>query len=97
MPASQVGPGYRWDDTNGFVVYVGDDDPDLPPGLRGLDAGLHDDLRVGDTNHVVLVRDAAGTRYVLAMDIEQFGIDESGYELLTMLADRKSTRLNSSH
>ena len=79
-------PGYRWDDTAGFVVYVGADDPDLPPDLRGLDEGLHDDLRVGNTNNVVLVHDNTGTRYTLAMDIEQFAIDESGYELLTMIA-----------
>lgn len=79
-------PGYRWDDTNGFVVYVGADDPDLPPDLRGLDEGLHDDLYVGNTSNVVLVHDNAGTRYTLAMDIEQFAIDESGYELLTMIA-----------
>ncbi|MGY0557294.1 MULTISPECIES: sensor histidine kinase [unclassified Lysobacter] len=83
---SQDEPGYRWDDTSGFVVYVGVSDPDLPPALRGLDEGLHDDLLVGDTSHVVLVHDDAGTRYTLAMDIEQFAIDESGYELLTVLA-----------
>ena len=83
---SQDEPGYRWDDTNGFVVYVGADDPDLPPELHGLDEGLHDDLRVGSTNHVVLVHDDAGTRYTLAMDIQQFGIDESGYEFLTVIA-----------
>ena len=79
-------PGYRWDDTSGFVVYAGADDPDLPPALRGLDEGLHDDLQLGDTSYVVLVRDDAGTRYTLAMDIEQFAIDESRYELLTVLA-----------
>src|SRR5690606_12614125 len=79
-------PGYRWDDTSGFVVYAGADDPDLPPALRGLDEGLHDDLQMGDTSYVVLVRDDAGTRYTLAMDIEQFAIDESRYELLTVLA-----------
>lgn len=83
---SQDEPGYRWDDTSGFVVYVGANDPDLPPDLRGLDEGLHDDMRVGDTSHVVLVHDDAGTRYTLAMDIEQFAIDESGYELLTVVA-----------
>lgn len=79
-------PGDRWDDTSGFVVYVGADDPDLPPTLRGLDEGLYDDMRIDGTNHVVLVHDDAGRRYTLAMDIEQFAIDESGYERLTVLA-----------
>ena len=79
-------PTYRWDDTTGFVVYVGADDPDLPPALQGLDEGLHDDLRIGDSNNVVLVHDDAGTRYTLAMDIEQFAIDESAYESLTVIA-----------
>jgi len=83
---SNAEPGYRWDDTAGFVFYVGAEDPDLPPELHGLDEGLHDDLRVGKTSHVVLVEDNAGTRYTLAMDIEQFAIDESGYERLTMIA-----------
>ena len=77
-------PGYRWDDTSGFVVYVGADDPDLPPELRGLDEGLHDGLRIRGIDHVVLVRDSGGTRYTLAMDIGQFEADESGYELLTV-------------
>ena len=83
---SKEEPGYRWDDTDGFVVYVGADDPDLPPELRALDEGLHDDLQFGNTNHVVLVQDDADTRYTLAMDIEQFGIDESSYEFLTVIA-----------
>lgn len=83
---SREEPGYRWDDTAGFVVYVGADDPDLPPELLGLDEGLHDDLHVGGINNVVLVHDDAGTRYTLAMDIEQFAIDESGFEWLTMVA-----------
>ncbi|MBZ4040010.1 sensor histidine kinase [Novilysobacter selenitireducens] len=79
-------PGYRWDDTHGFVVYVGATDPDLPPELRGLDAGLHDDIDVGNRNTVVLVRDDAGTRYTMAMDIEEFEQDETGYEWLTLAA-----------
>ncbi|KGM57558.1 hypothetical protein N799_05740 [Lysobacter arseniciresistens ZS79] len=83
---SREQPGYRWDDTDGFTVYVGARALDLPAELRGLDEGLHDELRIGGVSHAVLVHDDAGTRYTLAMDIEAFESDESGYELLTVVA-----------
>lgn len=83
---SREAPGERWNGTAGFVVYAGRDHPDLPAELRGLEEGLHDDLLVGGTNHVVLVRDDDGTRYTLAMDIAQFSRDESGFEWLTVAA-----------
>jgi len=79
-------PGQDWNGTAGFVVYAGADHPGLPRELRGLEPGLHDDLAVGGANHVVLVRDEAGTRYTLAMDIDQFSSDEAGFEWLTMAA-----------
>ena len=79
-------PGYQWDGTDGLSLYDGTDDAQLPPPLRGLGAGLHDDVLIGRTNHVVLVRDIDGIRYTLAMDIEAFESEETGYELLTVLA-----------
>jgi signal transduction histidine kinase len=82
----QEAPGQDWNGTAGFVVYAGADHPGLPRELRGLEPGLHDDLPVGGANHVVLVRDEAGTRYTLAMDIDQFSSDEAGFEWLTMAA-----------
>ncbi|GHC02606.1 sensor histidine kinase [Thermomonas carbonis] len=83
---SRNNPGYHWDETAGFVIHVGADDPDLPVELRGLKPGLHDDILVAGTNHVAMVHDDAGIRYALVMDIEQFEIEESGFELLTLLA-----------
>ena len=83
---SRTTPGYHWDDTAGFVIHVGADDPDLPVELRGLAPGLHDDILVDGANQVAMVRDDAGIRYTLMMNLEQFETEESGFELLTMLA-----------
>ncbi|KRG57970.1 histidine kinase [Stenotrophomonas koreensis] len=83
---SQQEPGYHWDDTAGLVLYVGADDPALPPPLRRLEPGLHDDLRIGGSKYVALVQDNAGTRYTLAMDIAQFSSDESIFEWVTVIA-----------
>ncbi len=82
-------PGYRVAGTPGLRVYASTDARDaaaMPEVLRGLDEGLHDDLRVGDTEVVALVRDYGGERYTLAMDIEQFSREESRFELLTLAA-----------
>ncbi|MFT3755323.1 MAG: histidine kinase dimerization/phospho-acceptor domain-containing protein [Pseudoxanthomonas sp.] len=82
---SRSEPDYRWDDTEGFVLYDAGRDP-LPPALRGLDPGLHDEIDIGGQLNVVLVRDIDGRRYVLAMDIHQFERDETSYEMLTIVA-----------
>ncbi|KFN49914.1 sensor histidine kinase [Arenimonas composti] len=78
-------PAFRWDGTAGIAVYRGDD-PALPPELSGLAPGLHDDLRIGAAEYVVLVRDDGGVRHLLAMDIDGFTRDESGSEWLTVAA-----------
>ena len=93
---SREDPVRHWNGTAGVVVYAGADNPDLPPELRGLEEGLHDDLPVGGANHVVLVRDDAGTRYTLALDIDQFSSDESGFEWLTPTAAATLTASSSS-
>jgi signal transduction histidine kinase len=79
-------PNYRWDDTAGFVVYVGADDPALPKELRGLPPGLHDDIEIGVDEHVALVRDDGGVRYTMAMDIERFEQDETDYNLAIIVS-----------
>ncbi len=75
-------PAYKWDDTAGFVVYVGADDPDLPKELRGLSPGLHDDISIGVDTHVALVKDYGDVHYTMAMDIEQFDKDETRYDVM---------------
>ena len=82
-------PGYRLADTRGLNLYAstgGRYTATTPMALRGLDEGLHDDLRVGANELVALVRDYGDVRYTLAMDIDQFAQEESRFELLTLLA-----------
>lgn len=79
-------PLYKWDDTAGFVVFVGADDPALPPPLRGLPPGLHDDIDIGIDEHVALVKDDGGVRYTLAMNIAQFDSDETRYDIAIIAA-----------
>ncbi|MFT3761346.1 MAG: HAMP domain-containing sensor histidine kinase [Pseudoxanthomonas sp.] len=81
---SREEPEYRWDDTLGFVVYDEARDP-LPPALRGLAPGLHDDVELGGKMHVVLVRDVDGHRYLMATDIEEFDRNENKYNLLIIV------------
>lgn len=79
-------PDYQWDQADGLMVYTAADDARLPVPLQGLAPGLHDDLWIDDNKHVALVQDMAGSRYTLAMDIDQFSSSEAGFEWLTVAA-----------
>lgn len=82
----QQEPDYPWGDGAGFSIHIGLDDPGLPPETRDLPLGLHDDVPIGSSNHVVLVHDQAGTRYTLSMAIDQFTADDVGAERIAALA-----------
>lgn len=55
----------------GLRLYDGATDA-FPRGIQGLSPGLHDDLDLGARTYAVLVRDAAGRRFALALDITDF-------------------------
>lgn len=65
-------PGYRWANTNNMVLYDSRDAGTVPPVLRGIGPGLHDDLVIGDRSNVVLVREVDGRELLLALDITDF-------------------------
>ena len=70
---SHSDPDYHWTDTAGVKLYD-DHSPSsssLPPQLRTLPPGVHDDIEVGEAEWVVLVRDLEGRRVTLALDISE--------------------------
>lgn len=73
---SRADPSWRWRDSETLQLYEGEDAARLPPSLRGLSPGVHDEVRVAGRDHVVLVRDVDGQRLVLALDIEELEADE---------------------
>lgn len=69
-------PGYRWTDTSNMRLYNGRDAA-LPPRLRALGIGLHDDVVIGDRINVVLVRRIEGHPLMLALDVTDFEQSEA--------------------
>jgi signal transduction histidine kinase len=65
-------PGYRWTDTNNMALYDGRDPAALPPALRRMGPGLHDDVVIGDHIYVVLGRRVDGRMLLLALDLTDF-------------------------
>ena len=62
-------PQYRWTDTETLTLYDNVAPARLPPALRGLAPGVHDDVAVDGGERVVLVRQVEGRRLVLTLDI----------------------------
>ncbi len=65
-------PGYRWTNTNNMALYDSRDTAALPPSLRGIGPGLHNDILIGADTYVVLVREVDGRALILALDITDF-------------------------
>lgn len=65
----QSDPGYRWIDTPSIALY--DDSPGhpLPSALRGLPAGLYDDMAIEGGERVVMIRDVGGRPLAVSLDI----------------------------
>jgi signal transduction histidine kinase len=78
---SEAEPGYRWRDTPGLLLF---DEARMPPALRALSPGLHDDFPIDGVSHVVLVREQNGRRHALALDISEFERNETRYEVLVV-------------
>lgn len=66
-----------WRNSGGFDLYRLDGSSAVPGAVRALDVGLHDELTFNGKQWVVLVRDVAGTRLALALDIAGFEEVES--------------------
>ncbi|MFC3815655.1 sensor histidine kinase [Lysobacter sp. GCM10012299] len=66
---SSKDPDYRWVDTSNIALYDGRNPADIPPALRSLEPGVHDEVVVDGVERVVLVREVEGRPIMLALDI----------------------------
>ncbi len=66
-------PGHRWRN-NGKLNFYADNSTgnSVPPSVAGLDVGLHDNVFFNENEWVVQVKERAGVKYVLALDIDGF-------------------------
>lgn len=60
---------YRWRDTRDMALYDSRQPSDIPTPLSSLAPGVHDGIRVDGQERVALVRDSAGSRKILTLDI----------------------------
>ena len=83
--------GYRWTNASDMSLYDSNVDADIPPALANLPPGVHDDVPIDGQKRVVLVRETAGHRKILTLDITELEARESDMTLtvvgsaLTML------------
>lgn len=69
-------PSYRWRDIEGASLFGWGSGRPIPPELARYKPGLHDDVRFGGRDHVLLVRMVDGERQALMMDIGEFEQNE---------------------
>lgn len=65
-------PGYAWHDTASMRLYDGSLGREVPPTLLALSPGLHDDMTLDGRPIAAMVREIAGRRTVLTIDITDF-------------------------
>jgi signal transduction histidine kinase len=75
-------PEYRWVDTHSMALYDPRRGRQLPPSLRSLGPGMHDDLSVDGRTLVALARQVDGRPLVLTLDITDFERSEVDTALL---------------
>lgn len=75
---------YRWVDTDTLAFYSQNDTRPMPSALSKLRPGLHDDIIVDGRDSVVLVRDMAGVRSVLKLDITDLERRETNITLVML-------------
>ena len=71
LERSHDDPEYRWTDTRTLALYDNVAPARLPPSLRDLAPGVHDDVPVYGNERVVLVREVDGRRLILTLDITE--------------------------
>jgi signal transduction histidine kinase len=67
---SRSDPDYRWIARDGIVLYDDREADAVPSALRALPPGVHDDFVIDGTEHVILVREMDGRKWILALDID---------------------------
>ena len=72
VEARRADPTYNWTDTPTMTLFDGSGSQRLPPALRGLAPGLHDDVMVAGRARVVMVRITDGRPLLLALDTSAF-------------------------
>ncbi|MCA0395618.1 MAG: HAMP domain-containing histidine kinase [Proteobacteria bacterium] len=78
-------PGYQWVDSPSIALFDGRHGP-LPPELRGLAPGVHDEIVVDGGMRVVLVRQLADGPVALALDITDLERQEQGLWVTVMVS-----------
>lgn len=68
---SDEDPDYRWTDTNTVQLFGDDDQSPIPAVYAPYPPGVHDGVRVGDQDKVILVREVRGRKLVLALEITE--------------------------
>ena len=73
LDRSAQDPGYRWQDSDSLRLFRVDGSAQVPPALRSLHPGLHDDLEIAGRQSAVMVRDTTHAgRLALVLDITDF-------------------------
>lgn len=62
-------PEFRWVDTKSMALYDSRGGGSIPRELRNLTTGVHDDIHIGESERVVMVREVDGHPLMLSLDI----------------------------
>lgn len=68
---SDEDPQYRWTDTDTVQLFGDDEHSPIPTYYSKFTPGIHDGVRVGERDKVILVGQVRGRKLVLALDITQ--------------------------
>lgn len=74
-----------WNDASDLMLYEDGSNKPLPPELEKLPPGLHDEVRMGNGEWAVLIRESAGHRHALMTDIKRMESDEIRFTTLLLL------------
>lgn len=84
---SDEDPNYRWTDTESVQLYGHDARSPVPAAYAGLGPGIHDGVRVGARDKVILVQDVRGTTLVLVLDITELQQHEDNVGLWMLVSN----------
>ncbi|HHA2747708.1 TPA: sensor histidine kinase [Stenotrophomonas maltophilia] len=64
-------PNYKWTDTDSVQLFGDDDASPIPAEFQKYGPGIHDGVRLGNQDKVILVREVRGRKLVLALEITE--------------------------